>query len=158
MPKGVSIPPRFAAIFCIIKMGAINFSLPVAESERYPRGKKVKSAMSLARNIEPIKVIYTSAKASVRVLPVSVTIFLAVIVKKRMFFNAQITASVQKRQVNVLKSKYSRYFASGFTIKQDRKAKVAAITKTMFVDAKSINFLLRFNNNSYIDELNLLCF
>ena len=138
----MSIPPRFAAIFWIMKMGAIYFSFPVEEREIYPSGKNVKRAISLAKNIEPIKVIYTSARASVRVFPVSATIFLAVIVKKRMFLSAHITASVQKRQVSVLKSKYSIYFESGVTIKQDAIAKVAAITRTIFFDAKSAILVL----------------
>ena len=57
MPKGVSIPPRLAEIFWIMNIGAIYFSLLVAEREIYPSGKNVISAISLARNIEPINVI-----------------------------------------------------------------------------------------------------
>ena len=81
------------------------FSLPVALREMYPKGRNVSRAISLAKNIEPMKVMYTSAKDSDLVLPASVTILRAVIVKNLMFFSAQITARVQKRQVNVLKSK-----------------------------------------------------
>ena len=86
--------------------------------------------------------IYTSANERVRVLPVRVTIFFAVIVKNRIFLSAQITASVQKRHERVLKSKYPRYFASGLTAKQEAKAKVAAITRTIFFDAKLMALFL----------------
>ena len=126
--------------------------MPVEEREIYPSGRNVKRAISFARNIEPIKVIYTSARASVRVLPVRATIFLAVMVKKRMFLRAQITASVQKRQVSVLKSKYSIYFESGLIIKQDTVAKIAAITRTIFLDTKLEALALISKNIRYIFE------
>ncbi len=38
--EGVSIPPRFAAIFCIMKVKDIIFFLPVEESTRYPKGQE----------------------------------------------------------------------------------------------------------------------
>ena len=56
LPNGVSIPPRFAAMFCIMKVNAIYFSFPVEVRTKYPSGKKVKSAISLAISIEPKKV------------------------------------------------------------------------------------------------------
>ena len=70
-------------------------------------------------------------------LPVRATILLAVIVKNLIFLSAQITAKVQKRQVSVLKSKYSKYCASGLTIKHEMIARIAAITRTIFFDTKS---------------------
>ena len=57
LPNGVSIPPKLAAIFCIIKVNAIYFCLPVDESTKKPSGKKVSNAISLAISIEPKKVI-----------------------------------------------------------------------------------------------------
>jgi len=90
----------------------------------------------LARNIEPIKVIYTKEMASVLVLPAVLTILRATIVKNLRFFNAQMTANVQKRHVSVLKSKYPIYSASGLTKKQEIIASVAAITSTVFVATK----------------------
>jgi len=92
----------------------------------------------LARNIEPIKVIYTKEMARVLVLPAVLTILRATMVKNLRFFKAQITANVQKRQVNVLKSKYPIYSASGVTIKQEIIASVAAITSTVFFAAKDL--------------------
>ena len=66
LPNGVSIPPKFAAIFCIINVTAIYFSLCVAVRTKYPSGRKVSSAMSLAISIEPINVMYTSARTLAR--------------------------------------------------------------------------------------------
>ena len=105
LPNGVSIPPRLAAMFCIIKVNAMYFFLPVEDKTKYPSGRKVKSAMSLAINIEPIKVIYASARIEARVFLKILTIFCAKKKKKRMFFKAQTTASTQKRQVSVFQSK-----------------------------------------------------
>ena len=78
-PKGVSIPPRFAAIFCIINVNAIYFSFFVVVSTKYPSGRNVKSAISFAISIEPINVIYTSAKTAKRAFLKYCTIFLAII-------------------------------------------------------------------------------
>ena len=74
----MSIPPRFAAIFCIIKVNAIYFSLPVVVSTRKPRGRKVSRAISFAISIEPIKVIYTSARILIRAFLNKITTFLAI--------------------------------------------------------------------------------
>ena len=52
----MSIPPRFAAMFCIIKVNAMYLCLPVLERTKYPSGRKVRSAISFAMSIEPIKV------------------------------------------------------------------------------------------------------
>ena len=104
-PNGVSIPPRFAAIFCMIKVNAMYFVFPVEERTKYPRGKKVKSAISLAMSIEPKKVTYESAKTQARAFLKSPTIFSAKMVKKDIFFKAQTTAKTQKRQVSVFQSK-----------------------------------------------------
>ena len=57
LPNGVSMPPRFAAMFCITNVNAMYFCLPVVVSTKYPSGRKVRSAISLAISIEPIKVI-----------------------------------------------------------------------------------------------------
>ena len=78
-PKGVSIPPRFAAMFCIIKVKAIYFSFLVVVSTKYPSGKKVKSAMSLAMSIEPINVINISVKMQIRAFFTFLTIFCATV-------------------------------------------------------------------------------
>ena len=104
-PNGVSMPPKFAAIFCMINVNAIYFFFPAEESTKYPSGKKVKSAISLAMSIEPKKVIYTSAKIEARVFLKSNTILRAKTVKKEIFRKAQTTANTQKRQVSVFKSK-----------------------------------------------------
>ena len=47
------MPPKLAAIFCMIKVKAVSFLFPHESSTKYPRGKKVMSAMSLAMIIEP---------------------------------------------------------------------------------------------------------
>jgi hypothetical protein len=57
-----------------------------------------------------------------------------------MFLRAHITASVQKRHVSVLKSKYSKYWESGLTIKQEIIAKVAAIISTVFLEINPMIF------------------
>ena len=75
LPNGVNIPPKFAAIFCIIKVNAICFFLPAASNTKYPNGKKVKSAISLAISILPIKVTYTKAKTHARKFLNLLTIF-----------------------------------------------------------------------------------
>ena len=77
LPKGVSIPPRFAAMFCIIKVNAIYLFLPVVLRTYSPKGKNVSSAISLAMSIEPIKVIYTSARTAIRIFLKICMIFLA---------------------------------------------------------------------------------
>ena len=105
LPKGVSIPPKFAAMFCIIKVNAIYFCLPVVDKTRYPRGRNVSNAISFAINIEPIKVTYASANTHERADLNNNTIFCANTKKKRIFLNAHTTASTQNRQVSVLKSK-----------------------------------------------------
>ena len=61
--------------------------------------------MSLAISIEPKKVMKIIVVTAVRSVPDFLTMLLAMIVKNLMFFNAQTTAKVQKRQVSVLKSK-----------------------------------------------------
>lgn len=132
LPNGVSIPPRFAAIFCIIKVNVIYFCLPVDDNTKYPSGKNVKSAISLAINIDPKKVIYTSARMLARVVLKSRTIFLASAVKNLIFLSAQTTASTQKRQVSVFQSKYSKYFSSGGTIQLVITAASVAIQSTAF--------------------------
>ena len=63
------------------------------------------SAMSLAISIEPMKVMYTSASASVRRLPATATILRARIVKNLMLRSAATTASVRNRQERVRRSK-----------------------------------------------------
>ena len=55
------------------------FCLPVELSTRYPKGKKVKSAISLAISMEPIKVMYTNTRIAIRALRKYWTIFLAMI-------------------------------------------------------------------------------
>ena len=105
MPKGVSMPPRFAAIFCIINVNAIYFCFPVLLSTRKPSGRNVSSAMSLAMSIEPMNVIYTSASTLMRAVLKKCTILRAITKKKFMSLSAQTTASTQKRQLSVLKSK-----------------------------------------------------
>ena len=47
------MPPRFAAMFCMIKVRAVSFLLPQESSTKYPSGKKVMSAMSFAMTIDP---------------------------------------------------------------------------------------------------------
>ena len=49
-----------------------------------------------------------------------------------MFFKAQTVASTQNRQVSVLKSKYSKYSASGGTISEVIKAAKIATVNTAF--------------------------
>ena len=104
----MSIPPRFAAMFCIMKVNAIYFRFPVDSRTKKPSGRNVRSAISFAISIEPIKVMQTSAITAMRRFPVQTTIFRETKVKKPMFLRAQTTASVQKRQVSVLRSKYPR--------------------------------------------------
>ena len=57
LPKGVSMPPRLAAMFCKINTVATSSFLPAVEKTKYPRGRKVISAISLAMSMEPMKVI-----------------------------------------------------------------------------------------------------
>ena len=99
----------------------------------YPSGKNVRSAISFAMSIDPIKVMYTSASIAERILPVSATILRAINVKKRMFFSAQMTASVQNRHDSVLKSKYSMYCESGGTMIEVTAASSIAMTSTVFL-------------------------
>lgn len=99
------MPPKFADMFCKTKRYAIYFSFFVTERAKYPRGKKVISAISFAIIIEPIKVMIIRSKNKERRLPASVTSFLARIVKNLIFLRAQTTAKVKKRQERVLKSK-----------------------------------------------------
>ena len=108
------------------------FSCFVTLAAKYPSGKKVISAISLAIIIEPIKVITISSKNSERRFPASNTSFLARIVKNLMFLKAQTTAKVRKRQDSVLKSKYSIYALSGGTKKQVTNAATAAMQNTRF--------------------------
>ena len=51
------MPPRLAAMFCMIKVKIMYLRLPVEDSTRKPRGRKVRSAMSFAISIEPRKVM-----------------------------------------------------------------------------------------------------
>ena len=60
------MPPRLAAIFCMMKVNAMYFSFPVDVSTRYPSGRNVSSAMSFAISMEPINVMYTSASTLIR--------------------------------------------------------------------------------------------
>ena len=77
LPKGVSIPPRLAAIFCMIKVNAMYFPLPVVDRTNSPRGRNVKSAMSFAISMEPMNVMYTSTRMLIRAFLKTMTIFLA---------------------------------------------------------------------------------
>ena len=141
MPKGVSIPPRLAEIFCNINRYAIYFSFLVTDKAKYPRGKKVISAISLAIIIEPKKVMVISIKKSVRKLPVIKTKRLAKMVKNLMFLKAQITASVKNKQASVFQSKYVRYCKSGGTIIEVAIAANAAIQKTVCFFINFISFI-----------------
>ena len=132
MPKGVSIPPRFAEIFCKINRYAIWLSFLVTERAKYPRGKKVISAISFAISIEPINVIDISIINRLLRLPVIRTSFLARIVKNFIFLRAQTTAKVKNRQARVLQSKYDRYSLSKGTKMQVIKAANTAIENTVF--------------------------
>ena len=60
-----------------------------------------------------------------------------------MFLKAHTTAKTQKRQVRVLKSKYSRYSLSGGTRKDVIRAHNAATSITAFVFAKDIIFSIK---------------
>ena len=53
----MSIPPRFAAIFCRMKTYAVYFSLFVHFRTMYPSGRNVMSAMSFAMSMEPMNVM-----------------------------------------------------------------------------------------------------
>ena len=106
MPKGVSIPPRFAARVCRVKVTGISFLLPVESSTKKLRGRKVSRAMSLAIIMEPIYVINISAVTAERTVCRESTILRARLLKKLMFLSADITARVQKRQESVERSKY----------------------------------------------------
>ena len=101
----MSIPPRFADIFCKTKRYAMYFCCFATESAKYPRGKKVISAISFAIIIEPMKVMIISNKNSERKFPDKLTSFLAKMVKNLIFLNAQTTANVKNKQESVLKSK-----------------------------------------------------
>ena len=75
-PNGVSIPPKLAAIFCIINVNAIYRFLFAVDNTKYPSGRNVRRAMSLAINMEPMKVMYTNAKMLLRVvLNICITFF-----------------------------------------------------------------------------------
>jgi hypothetical protein len=54
-----------------------------------------------------------------------------------MFFRAQTTARTQKRQVRVLRSKYSKYAASGGTKKQVTRAATRAMDMVAFFFKKA---------------------
>ena len=73
----------------------------------------------------------TSAKVTLRILPNAVTILTASHSKNRLRLSAETTASVQKRQESVSKSKYPAYSASGGTKKQVTIAAITAIKSTM---------------------------
>ena len=73
-----------------------------------------------------------SSRKRERKFPDNFTSFLARIVKKSIFLNAQTTANVKNRQERVLKSKYPTYSLSGGTKKQVIKAATAAMQKTTF--------------------------
>ena len=64
-------------MFCIIKVNAIYLVFFVVESTKYPRGKNVRSAMSLAMSMEPMKVIYTRPRTLILAFLKSWTIFRA---------------------------------------------------------------------------------
>ena len=66
LPNGVSIPPRFAASVCIVKVKAIYFLFPVLSNVKKPRGRKVSRAISFAMIIEPMYVINTKAMTALR--------------------------------------------------------------------------------------------
>ena len=99
------MPPRFAEIFCIMKRNAVYLVLPVCSTTIQPRGKKVRSAISFAINIDPIKVMYMRARKQLLRSLNFATIRLARRVKKFTDLKAQTTASTEKRQESVLKSK-----------------------------------------------------
>ena len=82
----------------------MSFLLPMMENTKYPSGRKVISAMSLAMSMEPMKVMHKSASAAVRAVPVSRMIRCARTEKKWMFFSAHTTASVTNRQHSVFRS------------------------------------------------------
>lgn len=105
LPKGVNIPPRLADTFCKTKRYAIYFSSFITERAKYPKGKKVISAISLAIIIEPIKVIIINIKKRDRIFPERRTSFLARMVKNLIFRRAQTTARVKNKQDKVLRSK-----------------------------------------------------
>ena len=77
LPNGVSIPPRFAAMFCIMNVNAIYFVFFVVVRTKYPSGKNVSSAISFAISIDPMNVMYTSARTAIRAFLKSCTTFLA---------------------------------------------------------------------------------
>ena len=93
----------------------------------------MRSAMSLAISIEPMNVMYTSAITHIRRFPNFLTIFLASMKKKLTFLSAHTTASTQKRQVSVLKSKYPRYSLSMGTKNMVISIANRAITNTVFL-------------------------
>ena len=128
----MSIPPRFAEIFCKTKRYAIYFSCFITESAKYPSGKNVISAISFAIIIEPMKVMVISSIKSERIFPAKVTSFRAKIVKNLMFLKAHITARVKNKQERVFKSKYPRYSLSGGTKNPVTIAASAAIQNTRF--------------------------
>ena len=101
----MSIPPKFADTFCSTKRYAIYFSSFITDRAKYPSGKKVISAISLAIIIDPIKVIIISSKKNDRKLPAKFTSLRAKVVKKAIFLNAHTTANVKNKQDRVLKSK-----------------------------------------------------
>ena len=104
--------------------------------------------MSFAISIDPINVIYTSINTVIRMDPAARTMRWAILVKKWIFFNAHTTANVQNRHVNVFQSKYSAYFASGGTAKQDSAASTAAMQNTVFFRKKEhMDFPINFGNS-----------
>ena len=76
-PNGVSMPPKFAAIFCMIKVNAMYFSFCVEDSTKSPSGRNVSSAISFAISIEPMNVIYTSINTHILAFLNCCTTFLA---------------------------------------------------------------------------------
>ena len=98
----------------------------------------------MAISIEPKKVMNIRVVTAVLSVPDFLTIVRATIVKKWIFFKAQTTASVQNRQVSVLKSKYPRYSESGGMIKQVISASIAAIHRTALCLIKAVVYLSGF--------------
>ena len=81
------------------------FSFFTTESAKYPKGKKVINAISLAMIMEPMKVMVMRSRNRERKFPATVTSFRAKMVKNRMFRSAQITARVKNRHDRVFQSK-----------------------------------------------------
>ena len=134
LPNGVSIPPRLAEKFCMIKRNARSRPRSAESRIIAPSGRKVSSAMSLTMNMELKKVIAHSARQQLRAVEKRATSFRARTPKKPTLFSAFITASTENRQASVLKSGYFRYPASGFTQIAVTAAAHSETSSTAFFD------------------------